>query len=237
MIYVIGDSHVSVFSGVDRYNGNRHIQPEFGYCYTLEKGQLRQKINNFFQDLDPFCAIKVWSWTAYQTPSPNKINTIIQFINEYKVKDNDWVFLCFGEIDIRHHIGFKSDQKKITFEQGIDECLEKYKTTIMSLKSKIINLGVFGAIPSTPWAGTSEYPAYKDVDFRNKMTLIFNKKLKKVCVDLEVEFKEINTKMLDDNLKFKSNDYFMDGHHLGQKTAPIILKEFSDIIQKIKCGN
>ena len=36
MIYIIGDSHVSVFSGTDKtHDGLRHIQPEFGTCYTL----------------------------------------------------------------------------------------------------------------------------------------------------------------------------------------------------------
>lgn len=229
MIYVIGDSHVSVFSGVDRYNNDRHIQPEFGYCYTIEKGQLRSKINPFFQKLDPFCAIKVGSWTAYQSFS--KLDSIAQAIKEYRVSDNDWVFLCFGEIDIRHHIGRNSEMAGISFESGIELCLKRYEQTIVNLKQKIKNMGVFGAIPSTPWVGTSTHPSYGDVDFRNRMTLLFNSKLRSICENNGVDFREINTKMLDKELCYKQSDYFMDGHHLSQQCAPIILREFSEIIQ------
>ena len=42
MIYIIGDSHVSVFSGLDRIpDGRTHIQPEFGTQYTLNKGKIK----------------------------------------------------------------------------------------------------------------------------------------------------------------------------------------------------
>ena len=55
MIYIIGDSHVSVFSGTDTKedNGERHIQPEFETCYTLNDG--------VFQSLRPQHSIQ-WIW-------------------------------------------------------------------------------------------------------------------------------------------------------------------------------
>ena len=77
MIYIIGDSHVSIFSGVDTMeNGKMHIQPEFGYCYTLSQGQLRPTINPFKKNLVNFLAIKVGSHTAYN--SFNKLPKIKQ---------------------------------------------------------------------------------------------------------------------------------------------------------------
>ena len=60
MIYIVGDSHVSVFSGTDKtHDGLRHIQPEFGTCYTLSQGQLRDHINRFEQKIPFFCPIKL----------------------------------------------------------------------------------------------------------------------------------------------------------------------------------
>ena len=68
MIYIIGDSHVSVFSGTDKtHDGLRHIQPEFGTCYTLSQGQLRPVINRFEQRIPHFCPIKIGSNTAYNS--------------------------------------------------------------------------------------------------------------------------------------------------------------------------
>src|SRR5260221_14735848 len=104
MIYIIGDSHVSVFSGTDKtYDGLRHIQPEFGTCYTLSQGQLRPLINRFEQKIPYFCPIKIGSNTAYN--SYTKLSRIEQAIKEYNITENDYIFLCFGEIDIRNHIG------------------------------------------------------------------------------------------------------------------------------------
>ena len=75
MIYIIGDSHVSVFSGVDlTENGLMHMQPEFGFCYTLSQGQLKKVINKFEQKIPYFLAIKVGSHTAYNTI--NKVSKI-----------------------------------------------------------------------------------------------------------------------------------------------------------------
>ena len=58
MIYLIGDSHVSVFSGVDySENGLMHMQPEFGLI----------NINKFEQKIPYFCAIRIGSHTAFNS--------------------------------------------------------------------------------------------------------------------------------------------------------------------------
>ena len=92
MIYIIGDSHVSVFSGTDKtHNGLTHIQPEFGTCYTLSQGQLRPHINKFEQRIPYFCPIKTGSNTAWN--SYEKLPRIEQAISEYKITNNDYKWL------------------------------------------------------------------------------------------------------------------------------------------------
>jgi len=171
MIYIIGDSHVSVFTVTDKtHEGLRHIQPEFGTCYTLSQGQLLANINKFEQRIPHFCPIKIGSNTAYN--SFNKLPRIEQVISEYKITPDDYIFLCFGEIDIRNHIGFQSQKNNIPISQGIQICVDKYMETILYLKNKGLKIGVYASPPSS--VGEQTPIDFGDVITRNKMTIEFN---------------------------------------------------------------
>lgn len=226
MIYIIGDSHVSVFSGTDKtHDGLRHIQPEFGTCYTLSGGQLRSPINRFEQKIPHFCPIKIGSNTAWN--SYNKLPIIEQAISEYKVSKNDYVFTCFGEIDIRNHIGFNIGRSQTVFDV-IKETVNRYMTTVLYLKDKGINIGVYGP-PASSIGGSGSGRQYKDVIFRNIMTVHFNEYLKHKCDENEISFKDISKKMM---LTDGSTDtkYIMDDIHLSQQAMPLLQEEFNDII-------
>ena len=149
MIYIIGDSHVSVFSGTDTtYDGLKHIQPEFGTCYTLSQGQLRESVNRFEQKIPFFCPIKVGSYTAYN--SYDKLPIIEQSIDEYQISHSDYIFLCFGQIDIQNHIVKNAIRNNVTVSDSIVTCVDKYFNTILYLKTKYSNIkiGVY-APPAT----------------------------------------------------------------------------------------
>ena len=225
MIYIIGDSHVSVFSGTDKtYDGLRHIQPEFGTCYTLLKGQLRPLINRFEQKIPYFCPIKVGSYTAYNSFS--KLERIEQAINEYKIKPDDFIFLCFSEIDIRNHIGFQAEKNNIDIIKAIQLCVDSYFKTISYLKNKHDKFGVYAPpASSVGWDNNG----YKDVIYRNSMTLEFNKYLKSKCEKNNIIFKDISKIMiLEDGTTDKK--FIMDDIHLSQNIMPFLTKEFQDII-------
>jgi hypothetical protein len=230
MIYIIGDSHVSVFSGTDTKedNGQRHIQPEFGTCYTVLKGSL-QPHNKFEQRIPYFTPIRIGPNTAYN--SFNKLPIIEQVIEEYLVTDDDYVFLCFGEIDIRNHIGPYMEKTNISLSDSIKVCVDRYFTTILHLQGKVNRLGVYG-----PPASSVGYPVtfgYKDVTYRNKMTFEFNTYLKSKCVEHGILFKQIATEMLHSD-GTTNQEFIMDDIHLSQTTMPLIMTEFSDIINEIK---
>ena len=226
MIYIIGDSHVSVFSGTDKtHDGLRHIQPEFGTCYTLSGGQLRSPINRFEQKIPHFCPIKIGSNTAWN--SYNKLPIIERAISEYKVSKNDYVFTCFGEIDIRNHIGFNIGRSQTVFDV-IKETVNRYITTVLYLKDKGINVGVYGP-PASSIGGDASGRQYKDVIYRNIMTVHFNEYLKHKCDENEISFKDISKKMM---LTDGSTDtkYIMDDIHLSQQAMPLLQEDFNDLI-------
>jgi hypothetical protein len=228
MIYIIGDSHVSVFSGTDKtHDGLRHIQPEFGTCYTLRLGNLRPIVNRFEQRIPYFCPIKIGSNTAYN--SYDKLPRIDQVISEYNITDKDYVFTCFGEIDIRNHIGFHADLNGYSFEEGIRICVDRYMETILYLKNKGLKVGVYGSPPSS--VGLGKPIDYGDVIFRNKMTIVFNEYLGEKCVENNIPFKDVSKYlMLEDGTT--DQRFIMDDIHLSQESMPFIINLFSDIIDE-----
>lgn len=226
MIYIIGDSHVSVFSGTDKtHDGLRHIQPEFGTCYTLSQGQLRPIINRFEQRIPHFCPIKIGSNTAYN--SFNKLTRIEQAISEYQIKPTDYIFLCFGEIDIRNHIGFQAQRNNISVSECIKICVDRYLQTILYLKNKGWKIGVYGSPPSS--VGNQTQADYADIITRNKMTIEFNEYLQSKCLDSDIIFKDISKKLMLPN-GTTDQRFIMDDIHLSQQAMPLILEEFSDLI-------
>ena len=227
MIYVIGDSHVSVFSGTDNgLDGKRHIQPEFGTCYTLRKGSLRVH-NPFEQRIPYFCPIKIGSNTAYN--SYDKLPIIEMALNEYEVSDTDYVFTCFGEIDIRNHIATNAVKTNITIFTSIKLCVDKYMKTILHLKNKGYNIGVYSPPASSINAGYKT--EYGDVIIRNNMTIIFNNYLAERCLYNEVPVKDISKIMiLEDGTT--DTKFIMDDIHLSQEIMPHLKEAFKNEIEK-----
>lgn len=228
MIYIIGDSHVSVFSGLDYGDdGMRHIQPEFGSCYTLKQGKLKPIINKFEQRIPYFCPIKIGSHTAYN--SYKKIDKINQVIEEYNITENDYIFFSFGEIDIRNHIGFHVGTKYRTLNEAINKCVDEYFNTITYYKNKNLKVGVYA--PPASSVGERSPKNFGDVIIRNKMTLEFNSYLKLKCDQSGVIFKDISQEMMLQN-GTTNQKFILDDIHLSQQAMPLLINKFSDIINE-----
>jgi hypothetical protein len=230
MIYIIGDSHVSVFSGTDTtVDGYRHIQPEFGTCYTLTQGQLKPIINKFEQRIPYFMPIKIGSHTAYN--SFNKLSKIEQVITEYKITKNDYIFLCFGQIDVQYHIVQNSLKKSVSIDNTITECVDRYIQTALFLKNKYsdIKIGIYSAPPtSNIYSIIPNISMDKSKEYVN-ITLSFNNILKNKCNTYNLLYKDICSKLILPT-GLINIDFVMDDVHLSQKAVPLLIEEFKDII-------
>lgn len=231
MIYIIGDSHVSVFSGTDKSHiGGRHIQPEFGTDYTLTEGQLLPIINRFEQRIPYFYPIKIGSYTAYN--SFNKIPKIERVIREYKITKQDFIVFCFGEIDIRNHIGFQAQKQNITINQCIETCVDRYLETILYFKNKGLNIYVYGPpASSVGWVHNSSRD-FGNVVLRNEMTLFFTDNLEKKCNNYGISVISIAKEMMKED-GTTIHDYIIDDIHLSQKTMPLLLEKLNSLICKV----
>lgn len=231
MIYIVGDSHVSVFSGVDLCkNGLRHMQPEFGTCYTLSQGQLKNVISKFEQNIPHFLAIKVGSHTAYNLL--NKVHKIEQVIKEYKINKNDYVFLSFGQIDIQNHLVKNSIKNNVSLSDTIDICIERYAETIKYLKSNYpdLRLGIYTPPATSIGCGNNPIISAKESIKINNITFEFNEKLKILASKLNILCKDISTKLVLDN-GLTDNKFVLDDIHLSQEAMPLIMEEFKDLIK------
>lgn len=229
MIYIIGDSHVSIFSGVDKgENGNIHMQPEFGYCYTLKLGPIRKPINKFEKNIPYFTAIKIGSHTAYN--SYDKLHKIEQVIEEYDIGKNDYIFTCFGQIDVQNHLIPNSVKQKISLDESIKTCIERYLKTLKYLKSEYpdIKIGAYGAVTTSIGCGNTPKISIEESKKYNNITIRFNELLKQKCLENNILFKDISTKLLlPDGMT--NNEFVVDDIHLSEKAIPFLIDEFKDL--------
>ena len=209
MIYIIGDSHSCAFTYT---HFNEYI---FNIYIPKQKGI--------------FTSIRTEPFTIYNINT--KINKITNIIKKININQNDYIFFCYGEVDIRCHIGFISEKKYIPIDDICNNISERYINFLLKIKEKHKNIGVYGPIPSGPsnqLQGNGR-PSYKTQTERNNITRILNNKLKHHCFKNNILFKNI------DNIE---NDFYIqktisgteDLTHLSNKIQPILTNLFSDLI-------
>jgi hypothetical protein len=186
-------------------------------------------INPFQKKLPNFLAIKVGSHTAYN--SFDKLPKIQLAISEYGIGLGDYVFMCFGQIDVQNHLIPNSIKNNTTVSEEIYLCVDKYIQTLLHLKVNYpnITIGAYGA-PATS-IGCGDRPKISKLESieYNRITLLFNDYLKNKCEENGILFKEISKKLLLPDGS-TDNKFVIDDIHLSINTIPLILDEFSDII-------
>ena len=209
MIYILGDSHSCVFTIIDDIN----------YMHDLHK--LYTKGN--------FSSFRTEPYTCYNLL--NKINLINNNLKQLPIKDNDYLFFCYGEVDIRCHIGFHITDKK-TLEMIIKEIIERYIKFLLYYKSKYKNIGVYAPIAS----GTNNCiqgngrPSYKTYIERNKITKVFNNMLEDYCKKYDILFKSITNDIINYDNTSKNMFYAKDNIHLNKKSQFLLEDKFSNLI-------
>jgi len=220
MIYVIGDSHSSIFCGKD------HIQPQWGACYTNKQGELKSPVNKFIRDLPQFYSIRSGAHIAYNMWK--KTELIDNLIADHTINVNtDYIFFSYGEIDIGVHIGFNADKRKVPYPIIITEIIASYIKFLKYYKAKGYKVGVYSPVASGLY--NTAQRGYKTGKIRNIMTREFTRQLKVACDKHNIIFKSIFEKMIDKNDVTRS-ECLMDSIHASQFCMKYIMEEFKDII-------
>jgi len=207
MIYVIGDSHVAIFS---IYNDQNYMLPLNKMCKS---------------PLHSLCSYRTDPHTAYNLI--NKINEFEQIIRELDIKDEDILIFSYGEVDIRCHIGFHNSYG---VESVVNSAIENYLRFLLHFKKKY-NVGVWGPIASGADNGMqgNGRPSFKTSIERNKITKMFNNRLEERCDQHNIIFKSIFKTLLS-NDRDTNTAYYVDGVHLNIHAQPLVFNEFKDLL-------
>lgn len=205
MIYLIGDSHTNAF-------------------VIKNKEMSEYDVLNY---KDKFCAIRVEPYTVYNLMT--KIPRLENMVNKLNITDTDYLFFSFGEVDIRSHIGVRSETQD-DLNKMIDQCIFNYGQVLLYFQKKYKNIGVWSPIASgihNGLNGNERIPSFKTCVERNMITAIFTQKLKSFCTENNIIFKSIFHKLHTNYIT--NNEYYSDAIHLGIQSFPLILEEFTDL--------
>ena len=217
-IHIFGDSHSRIYSSP--YLSNY-------ICKVYYTGPIT--MHRIGRDKPTLAQLKEMSKTYYTEylPKAKKEYQHMKYPASDEIKPNDIVIFVFGEIDIRNHIGENAKKANISLYESIKICVDRYMETILYLKNKMVNVGVY--CPPASSVGWPTTYGYANVRVRNNMTLAFNNYLGEKCVENDIRFVNICKEMI---LPTGETDqkFIMDDIHLSQQAMPIILEKFKDYI-------
>lgn len=188
----------------------------------------------------PIISFNLMAPTAYQNIKRiHQVNDILKVVGVDKT--NDYLFFSFGEIDIRCHLGFISEKFNRTYEDVINECVERYRVFLNYYKTEGYKVGVWAPIPSGKYDGVQgngvkSWRSYKE---RNELTSIFNTYLQNVCRYENFIYKSV-FEIITNDVENYDDYYSIDGIHLNSsrfKTkenhincSQFMLSQFNDIL-------
>lgn len=211
-IHVIGDSHVSLFSGKDE------IVPVW---------------NEPHEDALPqFRTYRLGAMLAYNLATEGHEGRDKLFALLDTLPKRSKVLLCFGEIDCRAHIVKQAHAQEKRIIDIANEVASRYASAIQEVKShpNISKLAVWGATPqSAAEHSSNKFPTVGTMQERNIATWHFNSATALNCDAWGVKFYDIYNRIVDADLN-SNPEYFFDSAHMNQKALPFALEALAPFL-------
>ena len=201
MIHIIGDSHVSIFSGTN------YMQPTWP-AYVDDKGGPNIRAS-FIKGVRQY---RLGSLTAFnfEKNAGGWVQDILSL--EDINKEKDWIFFNLGEIDCSGQLPQQAD--KTSVNKAVEVCVRKYVTYLASIRAQGYNVGVVG--PHIAMWHTQNQQVIE-------ITKRFNEMLKLSG------FKYVS--IIDELLTNPSPNNYIDGYHLSPKTWPLFKEKFLEFTE------
>lgn len=117
------------------------------------------------------------------------------------IQEKDTVVLCFGEIDVRCHIGKQRDVAKRDLEEIIDTLATNYFQTILLNRALYTNISiiVYTVTPPANGASTAEYPMYGELGDRVAIAKKLNQKIREIAASKGIKVLDVYDDYSDQN--------------------------------------
>lgn len=213
-IHVIGNSHVSIFSGASKII---NCLPEKSIYRATDD------IEYHAYHLGPTIA---YNFFEHHYPIVRKI------IEKNVDKENDYIMMAVGEVDCRWHLPKQAEFQNKKIELIVEECVSRFFRCYLECKENGYKCIGWGSHPSTN-QGHSENPnspVYKDVLTRNKISKEFETFLREKCQSNQMLFLSIFDDLLNKD-GTTNMEYLIDYCHLkADKVLPMVTEKIKKII-------
>ena len=210
IIYCIGDSHVSFFSGDDT------IQP----LWPARSDDAIPFFRSF--RLGPVLAYNLCK-TGTTTKGREALLDVLKAI-----PSGSMVLLCFGEIDCRAHLLKQGIQQRRSLGSVVSECVDRYFGVIQEIGAMGYQPVVWNAIPSTTrddMHSLANFPVYGTCLERNRITRLFNQYLKILTEMNGIPFISVFDELVDEHGLTRAEYYQQERIHLSQKAMPLTIQK------------
>lgn len=219
--YVIGDSHVSAFSG----NEGLKFVPighDINTCCRLN-------------DM-PFTAFHLGPCLAYNTNKYNTTNRFrekLDYLLESVIEPGSKIIFIMGWIDLSAHVFKEAAKQNKDHRDVIDVIISNYAQMMTEIKDrgfKVICSGPIAALAETAMQDKDTYGANGTEVQRNRATGYFTDKLRDYCNIRDIPFMTLFNELVTQDWTTKLEYICDDGCHLGNKAFPLICQKYSEII-------
>ena len=210
-IYCIGDSHVSVFLGIDR------LAPIWPESY-------KSLIPNFeVIRLGPITAYNVCEYNR-TSQGREKLEKVLE-----GVPDNSWIIISAGEIDCRVHLIKQAELQNKSFEEVAANVASRFVNFIGDITKNRFKVCLLLPPPTSFRVDDDpDNPKYGSEVERNKITGTLIKKLISECSILGIPTINIFEQASTPELETK-RIYLWDGIHLSTYALPDLIYQLRDI--------
>lgn len=211
VVHVIGDSHVSLFSGRDEMVGawprpSRDLHPRFR-TYRLGPA------------------------LAYRLPDARttsrgreRLLTVLAFGGIPRAAT---VLLSFGEIDCRYHLPRVIECTGRPAEEVVRECVSRYASVVREVRDLGFDTLVWGVIPALeqdPSGEDAEYPHWGTAEKRNDVIRRFNDLLSRELSGDGIPVVSVFDRLIGTDGTLPDARWYMDRVHLSSAALPVAIE-------------
>lgn len=207
-IYIVGDSHVSVFSGRDV------LLPKWP---TVSRSLL--------PDLQPIHLgpITAHNWNSESSSSGGR-KLFSEFVSTLADQDSH-ILLSAGEIDCRAHLLKKAAEDQRLVSDGVNATIRRYMEFLERLRGQGFRISVLSP-PATSFREirNPDFPFHGSERERNAITRLFTERLRAACEKKGFAFLDQFSFTVDSS-GLSRRSFYWDGVHLGTAALPRLVSE------------